>query len=144
MGRGRLTAERSHESGRGFRSIRQVEHLRGTDDIAFTREPGSSRPLVVLMSGAPGSGKTTLAGHLGDILRTPVVSKDRLRQGTLWTLGSDDIDEAPPGPPLFYAVIEAYLALGISVIADMTLYRGPSEPDIAARIAPRSDVVNVH
>lgn len=121
--------ERPSGIGRRFRSIRHVEHLRGAAGIVFTRTPEASRPLVVLMSGAPGSGKTTLAGHLGDIL---------------WTLGTDDIDEAPPGPPMFYAVVEAYLALGISVVADMTLYRGPSEPDVAARIAPSADVVNVH
>jgi predicted kinase len=110
----------------------------------FSRVGRTDRPLAVLVSGAPGSGKTTLAGLLADALRMPVISKDRLRQGTMWTLGIDDIDDAPLGPPLFYGVIEAHLALGISVIADMTLYRGLSEPDIAARLAPAADIVNVH
>jgi hypothetical protein len=59
------------------------------------------RPIAVLMSGAPGSGKSTLAGLLAEQIRVPVVSKDRLRQGTLWALRTRDIDTAPLGPPLW-------------------------------------------
>lgn len=78
------------------------------------------------MSGASGAGKSTLAALLGEHLRLPVVSKDRLREATLWALGSDDINEAPWGPGLWYAALESLLRAGISVIGDMTLYRGLS------------------
>jgi predicted kinase len=96
------------------------------------------------MSGAPGSGKSTLARQLGERLRLPVVDKDRLREGALWTMGTGDIDQAPFGPELFYSTIERLLASAISLIGDMTLMRGVSEPDIAARIAPNAALVNVH
>ena len=101
-------------------------------------------PLAVLMSGTPGSGKSTLARLLGERLRVPVVDKDRLREGALLTLGTGDIDQAPFGPELFYATIESFVAAGISLIGDMTLVRGVSEPDVAARIAPGAVLVNVH
>lgn len=101
------------------------------------------QPLVVLMSGAPGSGKSTLARRLGERLRLPVV-KDRLREGALWTCGTDDLDEVPAGPPIFYRTIETLLACGVSLIGDMTLYADTSRPDIATRVAPHAKLVNVH
>jgi len=104
----------------------------------------SERPIAVLMSGAPGSGKSTLAGLLGERLRVPVVSKDRLRQGTLWALRTRDIDQAPPGPPLWYAAMEAHLRLGISVVGDMALFAKVSEEEVPARLAPLADLFNVH
>jgi predicted kinase len=102
------------------------------------------RPLVVLMSGAPGSGKSTVARELGEQLRLPVVDKDRLREGALWTVGTDDIDEAPVGHALFYGAMEHLIGAGVSVIGDMTLYPRVSERDVAARIAPVANLVNVH
>lgn len=99
---------------------------------------------MVLVTGAPGSGKSTLAVNLAETIRTPVVSKDRLRQGTLWTLGSEDITAAPPGPPLWYAVLEAHLQLGISVIGDMALFPGLSEGDVIERLSPLANLVAIH
>lgn len=102
----------------------------GDDEITVTRTSRGWRPLAVLMSGAPGAGKTTLANRLGDVMRMLVVSTEDVRQGTMWTRGTNDLDEAPLGPPLFYGVLESYLRLGVSVIGDMTLYPGLSEPGL--------------
>lgn len=110
----------------------------------FTRPERDGRPLLVLVTGAPGSGKSTLAVKLAEVIRTPVVSKDRLRQGTLWTLGSDDLTAAPPGPPLWYTVLETHLELGISVIGDMALFPGLSEGDVTERLSPLANLVAVH
>lgn len=44
----------------------------------------------------------------------------------------------------FYETMEMWLAQGVSFVADMTFYRGVSEPDVARRLAPRSSLLNVH
>lgn len=102
------------------------------------------RPIAVLMSGAPGSGKSTLARALGEQLRLPVIDKDRLREGARFTLGIDNLDDAPRGVELFYATMESLLGQRISVIGDMTLHPGISEADVAARFAPIATLINVH
>jgi predicted kinase len=101
-------------------------------------------PVAILMSGAPGSGKSTLAVLLGQRLRLPVIDKDTLRRATLWSIGVDDMKEAPWGPGLWYSAMEAHLSAGVSVIGDMTLFRGVSEPDVAARLAPLARLAQVH
>ena len=101
-------------------------------------------PVAILMSGAPGSGKSTLATLLGQRLSLPVIDKDTLRRATLWALGVDDVNEAPWGVGLWFPTMEAHLSAGISVIGDMTLFRGVSEADIASRLAPLARLVQVH
>ena len=47
--------------------------------------------LFVVVSGAPGSGKTTLALALGAELDLPVLSKDTIKEALLDLLGADDV-----------------------------------------------------
>ena len=96
------------------------------------------------MSGAPGSGKTTLARVLSDRLRPPYVDKDLLREAALFSSRVDDIRLAPWGPGLWYPTLESLLDLGVSVIADMTLFPGVSEPDVRSRLAPKAYLFCVH
>lgn len=100
--------------------------------------------MAVLMGGAPGSGKTTLAYELGKRLRLPVLSKDELRQSTLWALGTADVKKAPWGPGLWFPALEALLSAGMSVVGDMTLFRGESDPDVRSHLAPLARLVQVH
>lgn len=101
------------------------------------------KPLVVLTSGAPGAGKSTLARALGDRMFLPVIDRDLLRQGARRTLELPGLEGVPPGHQLFWATLQAFLELKISVIGDMTLLRS-SEPGIRDFFAPEADLVCVH
>jgi hypothetical protein len=100
-------------------------------------------PLAVLVGGAPGSGKTTLADHLGPALDLPVLHKDLLVHGR-WRTLERATELGVGGVELFYRSMELWLSLGVSFVAETAFYRGVSEPDVASRLAPHSTVVQVH
>ena len=95
------------------------------------------------MSGAPGSGKTTLAASLAVGLDVPIVHKDELVHG-MWRTRDRALDLGAAGVEPFYKTMELWADLGISFVAEQTFFRGVSEPDVARRLSPRCDLVNVH
>jgi hypothetical protein len=100
-------------------------------------------PLTVLVGGAPGSGKTTLAEHLGHALDLPVLHKDQLVHGK-WRTLDRATELGVAGVELFYRSMELWLDLGVSFVAEQAFYRGVSEPDVKARLAPHGTLVQVH
>ncbi len=100
-------------------------------------------PLAVLVGGAPGSGKTTLADALGQALDLPVLHKDQLVHGR-WRTLDQATELGVGGVELFYRSMELWLELGVSFVAEQTWYRGVSEPDVRARLAPHATLVQVH
>jgi len=101
------------------------------------------QPLLILVSGAPGAGKTTLAGKLAHYLRIPHIPRDEIMRGLEMTEGGP-INKGEQGIKVYYGLLEHMLEAGISFVTDGTIYKGISETDIKSRLTPRAVVVNVH
>jgi predicted kinase len=103
----------------------------------------SPRPPLVIVSGAPASGKTTLAPLLADRLPLPLLSKDRLRQIFRDAFNAETLEEVRrllgPGFVVYYGLISELLRSGVGVVAECNFHRGISEPEmrpVAALGAP--------
>lgn len=104
------------------------------------------RPTLVLVTGAPGSGKTTLSAALSETLRLPWLSRDLVRTGLFFTLGgwSDQPEHVPSiqkSKDVFFETIELLLGRGVSVVADYVLRREGLPP--GSRISHLADCVIV-
>jgi len=93
------------------------------------------RPFVVVISGAPGSGKTTLGWELSRNMHVPFVSRDDIKTGLHVSHRSDDPNEvwrfASRAFELFYEIASSYLRADVSVVVEAAFHAGRSEPDLA-------------
>jgi predicted kinase len=101
------------------------------------------QPLLVLVTGAPGAGKTTLAVKLADRLDVVHINRDAVNNGLRLT-----VDRGAPaaivgrGVAATFGALEHLLAAGVSLVTDGTLL-----PDMVAsvrRLRDYAEVVNVH
>lgn len=94
----------------------------------------SPRPPLVIVSGAPASGKTTLAPLLAERLPLPLLSMDGLRQILHDAFGTTTHDEVrrllSPGFAVYYGLISELLRSGVGVVAECNFHRGVSEPQL--------------
>ena len=90
-------------------------------------------PTLILVSGAPGTGKTTVARELSNGLGIAMVSKDAIKESLFDSLGSSDrewsrrLGRASMG--LLFDFVEAQLSAGCSVIAESNFYPHPYEDE---------------
>ena len=100
--------------------------------------PSSSRtrrhppkPLLLVVSGPPGSGKTTLSRVIGDHLGLPVLCRDGIKEGVVFTTGELVSHGSPRAAALFdlfYELLDVYLRRGVSVVAEAA-FRSDIAPD---------------
>jgi len=92
------------------------------------------KPFVVVISGAPGSGKTTLGWELSRFLHVPLLSRDDIKTGFHITQISTDPGEvwrfAEQAFELFYDSAATYLRAGVSVVVEAAFHSGRSETSL--------------
>ena len=80
------------------------------------------KPYCIIVTGRPGSGKTTLAAKLGEALHLPVVSRDVIKEGLV--VSTDSTHEALPedtnrqATEAFFESTRLLLDSGVSVVVE--------------------------
>jgi predicted kinase len=104
-----------------------------------------SDPLLIVVTGMPASGKTTLARALGDRLGLPVIEKDAIKEALYDSLGVGDVEWSQRlgtgSYSLILLVAGRLLDVGLSLVAEANFFRG-SEPLFAG--LPPHRLVQVH
>jgi predicted kinase len=101
------------------------------------------KPALLLVSGAPGSGKTQLGRALSETLGMCRVNKAEIARALEVTDSTDERNHAQ-GWETYWTVLETLLDAGASVIADQTTWRGRCDGVIRERLLHRASVRNVH
>jgi adenylate kinase family enzyme len=94
---------------------------------------------VVLVSGQPASGKTTLARLLAGHLSLPIVSRDAITETLADTLGRPSRDLVEPSFAVFWRLLNEQVDARLGAVGETNLHRGLSEPAVQL-LAARADV----
>ena len=92
----------------------------------------SSKPKCIIVTGRPGSGKTSLSKRLAERLWMPVISRDEIKEGYVNTHGVKH-DQLPPDTNgvvsnFFFEIVNQYLAGKISVVIEAAFQHKVWEP----------------
>jgi predicted kinase len=98
-----------------------------------------ARPLVVIVSGAPATGKTTLADRLGPALQLPVLHRDSFKEVLFGMFEASSIAESQrlgaASFHLMHATLGWLLDAGVGAVYESNFQRGLSEPELRQHLA---------
>ena len=81
-----------------------------------------NKPYLIVVTGRPGSGKTTLAQRLGDALYMPVFSRDRVKEGYVHTHGKSHSELGPDvnkmANDIYFDALAVLVDGGVSVVIE--------------------------
>jgi predicted kinase len=103
-----------------------------------------TEPLLVVVTGPPASGKSSIARELAEELRIPFLSKDELKERLYEEVGSGDEVEAAierSATAILYSVARSNLKVGVSVLVESNFDR---DSDTAPLRALDARIVQVH
>jgi hypothetical protein len=112
----------------------------GTEFRRLERDGALVRALAVVVSGAPGSGKTTLARKLSDAMGLPHLNKDLVCGSSTWPR---KLASQRTGLRARVRDGQALARGGLELGHDMTMYAEYSPAEVAS-LQPYGVVVNVH
>jgi predicted kinase len=105
-----------------------------------------ARPRLVLVSGTPATGKTTLAHEIGRMFPCPVVARDEIKEGMVHARG---IGAPGWGDPiagdafaLFYRIVSEYIRGDCSVVAEAAFFK--DQPAAVVELLRYADAGIVH
>jgi predicted ABC-type ATPase len=101
------------------------------------------KPLIIYVSGAPGSGKTTLAKQLSEEFYIPHISSDLIHGGVRLTHGRPN-DRKESFDNAFIPMMIEMTKRHISFVVDQVLQKNISETDVIDRLEPFADIVYIH
>jgi predicted kinase len=119
--------------------------------ISFEKEgqrmPG--RHVLVVVCGAPASGKTELSGRLADAFQLPLLAKDQIKDPLLDRLGAVDIVASQvaghASMDLLFVLLRSFLGRGVSLLVEAPFsekLHGDRLRQVVTECGPR--VVQVH
>jgi predicted kinase len=93
----------------------------GDIEAAMPENDSDGTPYLVVVTGPPASGKSTIARMLAGELKLPIVTKDVIKERLYETFGSGDDVEArveAAALAILFSVVASNLAAGMSVLAE--------------------------
>jgi predicted kinase len=124
---------------------RSNRHDQPRTGAALNKDAGVE-PRLVLVAGAPGAGKSTLAKMIAADLRMALLSKDTVKEALGDAVAVESVDRnrdlGRAAVAVLYALVRDQLDVGESVVVDHAFHQ-----NLAGEVAPlveRSDAVLVH